>query len=121
MPRKKSSRTTVFHHTSKAGACAIMKSGRIKPSDNRKGDARFGKGTYVTKLGPKISKDKIAKNNYDGGTNYWKRHRDHGKTDVALEIKIIPKKLTSVNATGRDVYKVIGGIPVSCIHKVHFR
>lgn len=92
MPRTKSSKTTVFHHTSQAGAYAILKSGRIKPSDIRKGDARFGKGIYVTKLGPKKSKDKIAKNNYDGGANYWKRHRDHGKTDVALEIKIPPKK-----------------------------
>lgn len=120
MARNKSE-TTVYHHTSKAGARAILKSGRIKQSDSRKGDARFGKGTYVTKMGPHRSKDKTAMNNYNGATNYWEHHRDQGKTDVALEIKMPRNKIKSIKATRRDVYKVKGDIPASYIHKVHIR
>lgn len=115
------SESTVYHHTSKAGAKAILKSGRIKQSDSGKGDAVFGNGTYVTRMGPQKSKDEIAKNNYDGATKYWEDHRDQGKADVALEIKLPRNKITSVKASGRDVCKGQGDIHVSSIHKVHIR
>ncbi|XP_063412501.1 uncharacterized protein LOC134695219 [Mytilus trossulus] len=120
MARNKSE-TTVYHHTSKAGARAILKSGRIKQSDNRKGDARYGKGTYVTRMGPQRSKDKIAQNNYDGATNYWEQQKDKGKTDVALEIKMSKHRVTSINATRRDIHKVKGDILARYIHKIHVR
>ncbi|VDI44511.1 Hypothetical predicted protein [Mytilus galloprovincialis] len=115
MPRRKSN-TTVYHHTNTTGALKILKSGRIRPSN-----ACFGKGTYVTKMGPQQSKNKIAKNNYDGSPNYWQYHKKLGKTDVAMELKMPRAKITSVNETGRDVYKVKGGISTKFIHRVHFR
>ncbi|XP_076089482.1 uncharacterized protein LOC143059806 [Mytilus galloprovincialis] len=112
------SKTTVYHHTTREGAKAIFESGRIKQTHASQGDARFGTGTYVTRMGPRVPKDKVAKNNYDGR---WKKQRDQGKTDVALEITIPKRKVTCYNPRGRDVCKVDGNISAKYIKKVHIR
>lgn len=49
----------------------ILESKTILQSEKKNGDAVVGDGTYLTKLGPSHSMQKIAKNNYDGTTaNY---------------------------------------------------
>lgn len=118
---KSKSNTTVFHHTSPEGVKAIHQSGYIMQSQKGNGDAYFGDGTYVTKMGPDMPKDEVAKNNFDGRSQRWETHRDMGKVDVALEINIPQNKVTCVPASGRDVWKVDGNIPVKCIEKIHTR
>ncbi|KAH3869666.1 hypothetical protein DPMN_032836 [Dreissena polymorpha] len=95
------------------GMYKIKKSGYIKQSADTKRDARGGVGTYLTKLGPKESRETIAKNNYDGKS--WERKMD--KTDVAVEVKTTATKCDAK----RDVYKHEGDIPNTEIQKYHIR
>lgn len=80
---------TYYHHTDRESMKKILESGKILKSEKKNGDAVGGDGTYLTKMGPSHSKEKIAKNNYDGATaRFYEDKVKTGKTDVAIEFKM---------------------------------
>ena len=56
----------LFHYTNKENAKRIFLAGRIKPSLQTNGDAVHGNGVYRTTLDPKLGKETVGKNNWDG-------------------------------------------------------
>ena len=118
-----SGRTTFYHHTDRDSAEKILSSGKIRQSNPKStnDDAVFGPGTYGTKLGPDVSKDAVARNNYDGMTRYWESKRD--KADVAFEFKVTTSKVEDHSTPGRSVLKHKGDIKLTDVKdlKVHVR
>ena len=57
-----------YHYTNHASAKAIFLAGKILPSLRSNGDAVHGDGVYLTTLDPKLGKDIVGKNNWDGVT-----------------------------------------------------
>jgi len=65
---KKQERETLWHYTDEAGAQGIAESGVINQS-TKPYDAKYGDGTYATKVPPSSSRRAIAENNYDNKTD----------------------------------------------------
>ena len=57
-----------YHYTNKESAIEIFLEGKIEPSLRSNGDAVHGDGVYLTTLDPKLGKDIVGKNNWDGVT-----------------------------------------------------
>ncbi|XP_060073511.1 uncharacterized protein LOC132553297 [Ylistrum balloti] len=81
--------TTYFHHTDVESAEAILQTGVIRQSRGGGGDAVYGDGTYLTRLGPKRSAGEIARNNWDGlAGRYWETMEGAGRTDATIAIEM---------------------------------
>jgi len=57
-----------YHYTNFSSARQIFIQGKILPSQKTKGDAVHGDGVYLTTLDPKLGKEAVWKNNWDGVT-----------------------------------------------------
>ena len=57
-----------YHYTNHASAIAIFLAGKIEQSLRSNGDAVHGDGVYLTTLDPKLGKEVVGKNNWDGVT-----------------------------------------------------
>jgi len=55
-----------YHYTSETAAKDIVLSGMISPSLAANGDAAHGDGVYLTTLDPRLGKETIKNNNWDG-------------------------------------------------------
>jgi len=55
-----------YHYTNFSSARQIFIQGKILPSQKTKGDAVHGDGVYLTTLDPKLGKEAVWKNNWDG-------------------------------------------------------
>ena len=114
---------TLYHHTDEASARKILKSGKIRKSEQKSAndDAVHGDGTYLTAIGPGASRSKVARNNYDGTNRYWKSKQD--KTDVAIEVKVPRSKVTDHSDDQRSVFKYEGDVNLKDARdmKVHIR
>jgi len=55
-----------YHYTNISSARQIFIQGKILPSQKTKGDAVHGDGVYLTTLDPKLGKEAVWKNNWDG-------------------------------------------------------
>ena len=55
-----------YHYTNLENAKDIFLEGKILPSLKSHGDAVHGDGVYLTTLDPKLGKDTVGKNNWDG-------------------------------------------------------
>ena len=55
-----------YHYTTIEAAKVIFLSGKILPSLAAKGDAAHGDGVYLTTLEPRLGRDTIKNNNWDG-------------------------------------------------------
>ena len=84
----------------------------------------MGNGIYLTQFGPSISKDDVAKNNFDGLTKNWEDKIKDGKTDVVFEMTL-PKHKVQNHSTvlKRDVYLHRGNINLSKVKdvKIHVK
>jgi hypothetical protein len=89
----------------------IIASGEIRQSEVKHGDAVMGNGTYLTQLDPSISKQEVAKNNYDGDTNYWKSQIKADKTEAVIEVKFRKDEVQNYSSElQRDVHVHPGSI-----------
>merc|ERR1711892_300533 len=55
-----------YHYTNQDSAKAIFLAGEILPSLQVNGDAVHGDGVYLTTLDPRLGKETVGKNNWDG-------------------------------------------------------
>ena len=55
-----------FHYTTKDGAKRIVLSGKISPSLAANGNATHGDGVYLTTVDPRLGKETVGNNNWDG-------------------------------------------------------
>lgn len=104
----------LYHYTDAAGKKGIQQTGSVRPSSTSgpgNDDATFGPGVYLTSKEPTAHNTaKIAKNNYDGNTNYWKSQEKAGKTQHAMEFKVPATDVVKCRASdGRDVFRYDGG------------
>ena len=78
-----------YHYTNAISAKRIFLSGKILPSRMSNGDAVHGDGVYLTTLEPRLGRETIEKNNWDGAA----RSQDK-KMEVYFEILIPSSKVT---------------------------
>ena len=55
-----------YHYTTIEAAKFILLSGKILPSLSAKGDAAHGDGVYLTTLEPRLGRETVKNNNWDG-------------------------------------------------------
>ena len=55
-----------YHYTSEDAAKDICLEGKILPSFLGSGDAAYGNGVYLTTLEPRLGKETVKKNNWNG-------------------------------------------------------
>ncbi|OWF41397.1 uncharacterized protein LOC110462551 [Mizuhopecten yessoensis] len=117
--------TTYFHHTSVERAEAIMQDGVIRQSTGGGGDAVYGNGTYLTRLGPKRSAGEIARNNWDGlSGNHWEYMEGSGRTDAAIAIEMPAHEAGKVERLPerRDIHLYPGDLKLyNKNHRVYIR
>lgn len=90
-----------YHYTDKDSLKKIKRSKRINKSGVSNKDAIYGKGVYLTKLGPQNkSKYEIAMNNYDSA---WNQGLSEGKVDCFIRITI-PDSEVKQASSARDIY-----------------
>ena len=115
--------STYYHHTDRDSAKKILESGKILQSvqQSKNDDAAHGDGTYLTKIGASASRIDVAKNNYDGTTNYYQSKKS--KADVAIEVKVSNSKVQNYSTPDRSVYKYDGDLDLKDAQelKVHVR
>ena len=81
-----------YHYTSENGAAAILYSGKVRPSlSSSSRDASYGDGVYLTTLEPRLGRNTIAKNNWDGVA----RRQDH-KMKFYSKIKLFSSSVRSI-------------------------
>lgn len=89
----------------------ILQSQTILESDGKHGDAIRGPGTYVTKYGPSISQDEVAKNNFDGSAKYWESKKQDGKTQAIFQMQLPKDKVQDFSSElNRNVHVHRGNI-----------
>ena len=55
-----------YHYTTIQAAKVILLSGEILPSLAARGDAAHGDGVYLTTLEPRLGRETVKNNNWDG-------------------------------------------------------
>ena len=88
----------VYHYTNKAGYDGIVKSGAIRPSDIKQGDASYGPGVYGTKLPPSTPIFRVLTNNYDA---------DGGVTGRGEDVMDRADYVIGFDVSDDDIVKVI--------------
>lgn len=108
-----------YHHTDKESAKKIYKSKMIKQSvGSDGGDAAYGDGVYLTKMGPDHSITSVAKNNFDD-RSFWEKKLDEGKLDVLIAVTLPDSEVTAVSED-RDIYLYEGDLHFSEAEDVKF-
>ncbi|XP_033738243.1 uncharacterized protein LOC117325855 [Pecten maximus] len=117
--------TTYFHHTNVEHAEAILRDGVIRQSRGGGGDAVYGDGTYLTRLGPKRSAGEIARNNWDGlSGNHWEAMEDAGRTDATIAIEMPAHEASKVERLPerRDIHLYPGDLNLhNKNHRIYIR
>eukprot|EP00092_Neocalanus_flemingeri_P064366 GFUD01078107.1.p2 GENE.GFUD01078107.1~~GFUD01078107.1.p2 ORF type:complete len:156 (-),score=23.60 GFUD01078107.1:220-687(-) len=102
-----------YHYTTMAGAQAIFLSGKLCPSLAVNGTAVHGDGVYLTMLDPRLGREQVGRNNWDGITR-----RQDQKMESYFEILLPSKK--SEESQGEEKYPGAHWCPTSCIIQVVF-
>ena len=95
-----------YHYTDRYSADQIKKSTKINQSTNKKADARYGLGVYLTMLDPQHTLEKLAKNNFDG-QNLVKL--EEGKFEAVFEIELSRSKVNA-HTKSRDIHVYPGDL-----------
>ena len=96
-----------YHYTDFSSARRIFIQGQILPSQKAKGDAVHGNGVYMTTLDPRLGKDTVWKNNWDGMTS-----RIDEKMECYFEI-LIPSDEVMRAKEKRDIQVFPRTLPLS--------
>ena len=96
-----------YHYTNQKSAKAIFLSGKILPSLRSNGDAVHGDGVYLTTLDPKLGKDIVIQNNWDGVTR-----NSEEKMECYFEILMPSSKVTRAKEK-RDIQIFTGELALS--------
>ncbi|KAK3607067.1 hypothetical protein CHS0354_027929 [Potamilus streckersoni] len=109
---------TLYHHTSWQGFKGIWKEGRIKESTVESRDARFGRGVYLTSLGPETSEEDVLHNNYDDAEMAIRDRMD--RVEVIIEVRVSKQNVEEAPSK-RDIYIHKGEIANSAITGMYKR
>eukprot|EP00092_Neocalanus_flemingeri_P038410 GFUD01041817.1.p1 GENE.GFUD01041817.1~~GFUD01041817.1.p1 ORF type:complete len:228 (-),score=37.02 GFUD01041817.1:40-723(-) len=77
-----------YHYSTLTGAKAIFLSGKLHPNLAVNGPAVHGDGVYLTTLDPKLGREQVGRNNWDGITR-----RQDQKMESYFEILLPSKKV----------------------------
>ncbi|KAL3865443.1 hypothetical protein ACJMK2_042855 [Sinanodonta woodiana] len=109
---------TLYHHTSWQGFRGIWKEGRIRESTVESSDARFGRGVYLTSLGPGTSEEEVIYNNWDDAEGAILNKMD--RVEVIIQVRV-QKQNVSEARSKRDIYIHRGEIATSAITGIYKR
>ena len=96
-----------YHYTNLSSARRIFIEGKILPSQKTKGDAVHGDGVYLTTLDPKLGKEAVWKNNWDGVSRTVNE-----KMECYFEI-LLPSTAVRRAKERRDIQVFPGELPLS--------
>lgn len=108
----------VYHYTNKEGYDGIVRSGAIRPSVVKHGDALYGEGVYCTSLPPRTPFYEVLMNNYDqdGGVVGNRGADKKDRAAYVFRMWVDPNSdyvTVIVNNTQRSVLMIGGGQNVS--------
>jgi hypothetical protein len=86
-----------YHYTNSKSSKAIFLAGKIQPSLKVNGDAVHGDGVYLTTLDPRLGKETVGGNNWDGAAR-----RQDGKMESYFEI-LMPSNMVKRAKAKRDI------------------
>ena len=98
-----------YHYTTQKAAKDIFLAGKILPSCAANGDAVHGDGVYLTTLEPRLGRETVMNNNWDGlvGSNSMDK-----KIDVYFEI-FMPSTKVKRAREKRDIQVYTGALQLS--------
>eukprot|EP00438_Fugacium_kawagutii_P033846 Skav226813 [mRNA] locus=scaffold6234:12963:14078:- [translate_table: standard] len=101
---------TVFHYTSRVGYWGIMKSGHIRPSEIKQGDATYGTAVYATELPPSTPFFTVLQNNYAADGGIIRRGKDlRFRAEYVFAFRLPRESVKFIETKGDRSVLCIGG------------